>query len=146
MLVCLYLRDSIPYVLALLLLLHHSKNGNALNRDSVKDSVNNKNFRKLAAASIDLINEEWENTDKTSMMWQIIKDADFQEFLEVLQEHPELAHIRSEDGRGPMWWAHEYGRPQMVGVLRQLGVREDRTDAKGIKPTDISHSRINGNV
>jgi dolichyl-diphosphooligosaccharide---protein glycosyltransferase len=93
-----------------------------------------------------MINEEWENNEKTSMMWEIIKDADIQEFMVALQEHPELAHIRSEDGRGPMWWAHEYGRPHMVGILRQLGVSDDRTDSKGIKPTDISHSRIKGNV
>jgi dolichyl-diphosphooligosaccharide---protein glycosyltransferase len=93
-----------------------------------------------------MINEEWENNEKTSMMWEIIKDAEIQEFVSLLQEHPELAHIRSEDGRGPMWWAHEYGRPHMVGILRQLGVSEDRTDSNGIKPTDISHSRIEGNV
>jgi dolichyl-diphosphooligosaccharide--protein glycosyltransferase len=93
-----------------------------------------------------LINEDWENNEKTSMMWEIIKDADIQEFAAVLQQHPDMAHIRSEDGRGPMWWAHEYGRPKMISILRELGVREDRTDSQGVKPTDITNDRIKGTI
>ncbi len=75
-------------------------------------------------------------------MWEIIKNGAIQEFIELLTEQPELAHIRSEDGRGPMWWAHEYGRPNMISILQQLGVSADRTDSKGMKPTDISHGRL----
>lgn len=89
-----------------------------------------------------MINEDWEDNEKTGMMWEIIKEAEIHEFIAILQEHPEMAHIRSQDGRGPMWWAHEYGRPNMVNILKEVGVSEDRTDAKGVKPTDISHSRI----
>jgi dolichyl-diphosphooligosaccharide--protein glycosyltransferase len=103
-------------------------------------------FRVLNPEAIDMINEDWEDNERTSMMWELIKDAEIQEFVSILQEHPELAHIRSEDGRGPMWWAHEFGRPSMIGILRKLGVKEDRTDAKGVKPTDITHSRIKGSV
>ena len=79
-------------------------------------------------------------------MWEIIKEGNIQEFATLLSEHPETAHIRSKDGRGPMWWAHEYGRPKMIEVLGQLGVRDDRTDSKGVKPTDITHSRIKGST
>lgn len=97
-------------------------------------------------ASIESINEDWEDNERTGLMWEIIKDGEIQEFVALLQEHPELAHIRSEDGRGPMWWAHEYGRPSMVSILRQLGVSEERTDTKGVKPTDLTHSRIKGSI
>ena len=76
------------------------------------------------------------------MMWEVIKDANIYEFVELLQDQPELAHIRSEDGRGPMFWAHEYGRPKMVDILKQLGVSEERTDKDGVKPTDISHPKM----
>jgi dolichyl-diphosphooligosaccharide--protein glycosyltransferase len=89
-----------------------------------------------------MLNEDWEDNEKTSMMWEIMKDGNMYEFVALLQEQPELAHIRSEDGRGPMWWAHEYGRPRMVEILKQLGVTEDRTDSKGVKPTDISHPKM----
>jgi dolichyl-diphosphooligosaccharide--protein glycosyltransferase len=85
-----------------------------------------------------MINEDWENSDQTSLMWEVISNGKLGEFVEVLQEYPELAHVRSKDGRGPMWWAHENKRPKMINVLQQLGVSEDRTDAKGVKPTDLS--------
>jgi hypothetical protein len=95
-------------------------------------------FSKLPWDKIELLNEEWENSEDTSLMWDIISKGEWTEFVNILQEYPEMAHMRSEDGRGPMWWAHEYGRPRMVDVLRQLGVSELRSDAKGVKPTDIS--------
>jgi dolichyl-diphosphooligosaccharide--protein glycosyltransferase len=88
-----------------------------------------------------MINEDWENTEQTSMMWEIIANARWHELVTMLQEYPEIAHIRSEDGRGPMWWAHEHGRPKMVQVLKGLGVSEDRSDVNGVKPTDISKLR-----
>lgn len=93
-----------------------------------------------------MINEDWEDNEKTSMMWEIIKDGEIQEFYALLQEHPELAHIRSADGRGPLFWSHEYSRPKMIDILKQLGVSEDRTDSNGVKPTDITHKRIKGSV
>jgi dolichyl-diphosphooligosaccharide--protein glycosyltransferase len=75
------------------------------------------------------------------MMWEIIADARWSELVTNLLEYPEIAHIRSEDGRGPMWWAHEHGRPKMVQILKSLGVSEDRSDVNGVKPTDISKLR-----
>ena len=85
-----------------------------------------------------MINEDWENTEKTSLMWELISGANLVEMVATLQEFPELAHVRSEDGRGPMWWAHEYKRPRMIQILKNLGVSEDRTDANGVKPTDLA--------
>lgn len=85
-----------------------------------------------------MLNEDWGNTDQTSLMWEIISNGQWQDFLSALSEDPLLAHVRSEDGRGPMFWAHEYGRPHMVRALKQMGVSEDRSDAKGIRPVDIS--------
>jgi hypothetical protein len=47
-------------------------------------------------------------------MWEILKDADRKVIMVVLQEHPELPHIRSEDSIGLVWWAHEYGRLHFI--------------------------------
>ncbi|KAL7566257.1 hypothetical protein ACA910_011317 [Epithemia clementina (nom. ined.)] len=87
---------------------------------------------------IDIINENWENTPLTTMMWELIAENNFEEFYKIIQENPSLVHVRSEDGRGPMWWAHEYGRGKMVQIMKQLKVREDRTDEKGMTPLDVS--------
>jgi len=99
---------------------------------------------RLPDAEIEEINKKWVDNERTGMMWQIIKGQESQEFGRVISENPELAHIRSKDGRGPMFWAHEYGRKQMIKLLRQLGVSEERMDVNGVKPTDISHPSVKG--
>ena len=39
--------------------------------------------------------------------------------------------------RGPMFWAFEHRRPDMVSILTQYGVGHDDKDAKGITPVDL---------
>lgn len=103
-------------------------------------------FKKLHDDIVEKLNQVWEDNDRTSSMWEIIKDGDHVEFMSILVENPEMAHIRSKDGRGPMFWAHEYGRPKYIDVLRQLGVSEKRADANGFKPTDVTHSSLKGKI
>lgn len=91
---------------------------------------------KLSPEQIELINEQWMDTEMTSMMYQMIADDDFEGLREMLMMNPQLAHIRSEDGRGPMWWAHEFKRPQIIKMLKTLGVSEARTDDNGQTPLD----------
>ena len=33
--------------------------------------------------------------------------------------------MRSEDGRGPLWWANEAGNQEIIDLLRAKGVRND---------------------
>ena len=75
-----------------------------------------------------MINEDWDNTEMTTLMWEVISRGDYNELAGLLEEQPGLAHIRSEDGRGPMWWAYEFGRTKMIDLLKQAGVSEERTD------------------
>jgi dolichyl-diphosphooligosaccharide--protein glycosyltransferase len=93
---------------------------------------------KLSSDKIERINEDWGDSEYSSMMWEVISQGDIREFVGLVREHPEVAHVRSLDGRGPMWWAHEYKRPKMIELLRQVGVSETRKDANGIRPTDLS--------
>lgn len=102
------------------------------------------NFKRIADDRIEEINKEWSDTPQTGLLWQTIKNGEVDEFMSLLSSFPEVAHVRSSDGRGPMFWAHEYGRKGMVLVLRKLGVKEDQGDENGIKPADISHSSIKG--
>ena len=118
--------------------INKSKKGGGKKERKQRPASGTSKFSKLPWDQIDLLNEEWENTEQTSVMHMIISQGSWEDFVNILQEYPELAHIRSEDGRGPMWWAHEYSRPRMVDVLRQVGVSEDRSDVNGIKPKDIS--------
>ena len=104
-----------------------------------KQAVDSKRqFPRLSAEEIDMINEDWENNEMTTMMWEIVAQGKLGELKSLLHEHPQVAHIRSEDGRGPMWWAYEYGRTNMIKILKQVGVSEERTDERGLRPTDLS--------
>eukprot|EP00751_Fragilariopsis_kerguelensis_P010511 CAMPEP_0170796714 /NCGR_PEP_ID=MMETSP0733-20121128/25069_1 /TAXON_ID=186038 /ORGANISM="Fragilariopsis kerguelensis, Strain L26-C5" /LENGTH=166 /DNA_ID=CAMNT_0011147217 /DNA_START=189 /DNA_END=686 /DNA_ORIENTATION=+ len=85
------------------------------------------------ANMIEAINNRWEDNEKTDMMLDIIKNAKHEEFMTILSTAPELAHIRSKDGRGPMFWAYEYNRLGMIQILQKLGVSEDRVDVNGIQ-------------
>lgn len=84
-----------------------------------------------------MLNENWENNELTSHLWELISGNREDEFRELVVTNPAAAHVRSEDGRGPMWWAHEYKRPAMIDMLRKLKVSETRTDQSGKTPLDV---------
>jgi hypothetical protein len=84
-----------------------------------------------------MLNEDWEDTEEASMMFEIISRGMIKEFVGILHEVPEAIHLRSSDGRGPMWWAHEHKRPKMIDSMKRLGVSEERTDKNGIRPLDL---------
>merc|ERR1719473_1278719 len=67
----------------------------------------------------------WQNTADTTRMWELINANHVGELREWIEEDQDVAHIRSEDGRGPLWWAHEYGRTEIIDLLLKAGVRAD---------------------
>ena len=94
--------------------------------------------KKLTIEEIDMINEHWENNEYTSKMYELIASNQVEQLDSVLKMNPHVAHIRSEDGRGPMWWAHEMGHKQIVDLLKKQKVSEKRTDQNGKTPLSIS--------
>jgi dolichyl-diphosphooligosaccharide--protein glycosyltransferase len=88
------------------------------------------------------INKKWQDSEVTSRLFNIIQMGDYDSFEFVLENNPSYAHVRSKDGRGPMWWAHEHGRPKMISLLKSLGVSEKRKDKDGITPLDISDDEL----
>ena len=84
-----------------------------------------------------MFNEAWENNELTSHLWELIAQNREDEFKQLIETNPASAHVRSEDGRGPMWWAHEYKRTGIIEVLRKMKVSEKRTDENGKTPLDL---------
>jgi dolichyl-diphosphooligosaccharide---protein glycosyltransferase len=93
---------------------------------------------RLSDEKIEMINEHLENDPTTTILWEMISQNRAKEIWDYIIANPEAPHKRSEDGRGPMWWAHEYGHPRIIELLRNLGVSETRKDLNGITPLDIS--------
>ena len=94
-------------------------------------------IRRLDDHDIDMINEDWDDTEETSMLWEIVSQGMIREFVGIIQDNPEIIHHRSADGRGPMWWAYEFKRPKMIDIMKKLGVSEERKDQNGIRPIDL---------
>ena len=96
----------------------------------------------LTKEQIKKLNQKWEDNDVTSRLFNIIHTGDYESLEFVLESQPSYAHVRSKDGRGPMWWAHEHGRKRMVSLLKSLGVSEKLRDKDGITPLDISEDEL----
>lgn len=79
----------------------------------------------------------WENTELTTHLWNTIKANDLDGMKALLKTAPTAVHTRSQDGRGPLWWAYEFGRPEMRKLLISAGVDKDAKDSRGIKAGDL---------
>ena len=93
--------------------------------------------RDLSEEQIDEINKYWADSATTSHMWELISQSKVKEMMEVLADYPEAAHSRSKDGRGPMFWAMEFGNEKVVRVLKKVGVSTTVKDSKGFTPIDL---------
>jgi dolichyl-diphosphooligosaccharide--protein glycosyltransferase len=75
----------------------------------------------------------WRDSDDTTRMWNLISSNRNKELKEWLDEEPDVAHIRSSDGKGPLFWAYEYGNKKLVRLLKKRGVDFKSKDASGHK-------------
>eukprot|EP00978_Attheya_sp_CCMP212_P022967 scaffold69486_cov57-Attheya_sp.AAC.5 len=95
-------------------------------------------LKKMSAKEIIKINQNWEDNEDTTLMWELISSNQKNKMFNLLSERPELAHIRSKDGRGPMWWAHENDRQKIIRMLKHMGVSDvDQLDGEGLSPLDM---------
>eukprot|EP00759_Apiculatamorpha_spiralis_P000515 PhF_6_TR10164/c0_g1_i1/m.15777 len=81
----------------------------------------------------------WSDTPFTTQLWQVISSGNVEDMARVLKENPsEVVKARSRDGRGPLWWAYEYGKPEMIQLLLDAGVGADERDADGRMPREVT--------
>ena len=81
---------------------------------------------------------KWADTALTTSLWRTISDGDVDDLKSLLESNPEAAVARSGDGRGPLWWAYEYDKPEMVAALVAAGASEDEKDADGKTPKQVA--------
>ena len=81
--------------------------------------------------------QKWEDTDVTSRFWSACSMRDSMTIRQMLNEDSSAAFVRSADGRGPLFWAYEFGHTEAIELLEQLGVDNMATDANGMTPVQI---------
>jgi len=83
------------------------------------------------------IYEAFANDEETTMMWSLVDQDNLEGLKSMIAADPELVHIRSEDGRGPLFWAYEYGHKGIVEFLISAGASETAKDTTGHIPSDL---------
>eukprot|EP00958_Prasinococcus_capsulatus_P008206 scaffold781_cov394-Prasinococcus_capsulatus_cf.AAC.29 len=84
--------------------------------------------------------EEWtrlENTEDKTRMWSLISQGEVSYIRSWVDTNPCVAKLRSEDGRGPLFWAYEFGRKEIVELMLASGADAEATDGDGRKPVEF---------
>lgn len=81
--------------------------------------------------------DHWEDNEVTTRMWELINAGEMEEIAEWIGEHPQVAYVRSSDGRGPMFWAFEAKNEAVVKLLMSVGVKINDKDKDGKTPRDM---------
>lgn len=103
-----------------------------IDKDEVKD---------LLKARIEERKTQWVDDEETTHMWNLINTNDVTKVKEWLKRDPSAAHMRSADGRGPMWWAYEERNMEIVKELMAHGVSFKDPDKYGKTPLDMLTDR-----
>ena len=78
----------------------------------------------------------WQNTEETTRLWNMIHENDLEGIQNWIDIEPYVVRLRSEDGRGPLWWAYEHKRKDIIRLLLASGADPEAKDAQGIKPRE----------
>jgi dolichyl-diphosphooligosaccharide--protein glycosyltransferase len=97
--------------------------------------------KEVTAEAIEELSKTWKDTLYTSVMWKVITEGTVEDLQSWLDMAPLLAFVRSSDGRGPMFWAFEHRKHDMVHILLKCGVGHSDRDAKGLTPVDLLDSQ-----
>ena len=84
----------------------------------------------------------WEDTSTTTLLWQLISTGNMDGLLNLLQMEPETAMVRSTDGRGPLFWAKEYGNSEIIALLVKNGASMKDQDQDGKVPSDMQRAAV----
>lgn len=92
----------------------------------------------LLSIGISFAKEGWYDDDWTTRLWRLISEKRSNELVSLLVRHQtEVISYRSDDGRGALFWAYEYGNEEALAILLNFGVdieSDEMMDANGKHP------------
>mmetsp|Transcript_12796 Transcript_12796/g.11394 ORF Transcript_12796/g.11394 Transcript_12796/m.11394 type:complete len:190 (+) Transcript_12796:71-640(+) len=93
----------------------------------------------LLSISYTALSQSYENTQETTLLWTLISTSQNMQLHGFIIEHPSVLMLRSEDGRGAIWWAWEYKNAEALAILAVNGVdlHYSQTDNNGQKPHEL---------
>lgn len=81
---------------------------------------------------------KWQDTEETSLLWEIVNEGSYDVMTSWIQDEPNVVHLRSADGRGPLWWAYEKGDKEMIKIFKKAGASTDEVDENGLTPAQAA--------
>merc|ERR1719469_1101366 len=78
-----------------------------------------------------------QDTEETTEMWKFVNAGMVEEIVTWIENDPIVVHMRSGDGRGPMWWAYEAKQREIIYLLKEMGVPKNDKDAYGFTPSKL---------
>ena len=87
-----------------------------------------------AAASCDESMTGFFDSDIKSQAWTDIAHGNVRAVKESLADDPCYALMRAADGRGPLFWAHEFDNEAIIAALVAAGADETAKDKQGLTP------------
>lgn len=70
-------------------------------------------------------------------MWSAASRRDTRTLKAIIESDPTAAFARSADGRGPLFWAYEFGHQEAIDFLESLGVDQEEEDSTGKTPVQL---------
>ena len=92
----------------------------------------------MSMSAIEKVYMKYQDTEESTLMWSIINSGDADELERRVRENPMMAFVRSSDGRGPLWWAHEKNDSRMIEFLISARLPTGDVDNEGMKPADLA--------
>ena len=105
--------------------------------DTYNDDVDESEYASTYDAKPKQDEEYWANTAETTRMWELISSENANELKQWIRSDPDVVHVRAEDGRGPLWWAYEYGNKKIINMLLEAGVDGTQQDSSGSIASDM---------
>lgn len=73
-----------------------------------------------------------------TMLWEQISQGNNQGVQSAIEATPCLIFTRAKDGRGPLFWAYEFKKYDLVRYLISKGAEENVRDIEGNFPKDLA--------
>ena len=80
---------------------------------------------------------QWIDTDVKSNLWQSIAHGNVDKILSDIETDGCVALARAGDGRGPLFWAHEFYNEQIIKALVAAGADPNARDLGGMTPAQM---------
>ena len=80
----------------------------------------------------------WSDTETTTQLWRLCSSGSVQELAAMIEDQPDVVHIRASDGRGPLWWAIENKQDGITKLLLEHGANPEERDVDGKKAEELT--------